>query len=138
MSRTSVVLTGLLGLVGAIMVTAFCILVMAQGWIPVILTSPLIGWGLFLFLAVFSVAEIPVMIFGMRRMAASAQARAKTVVLITNVGFAFFGAVYAAPFILLTGNLAAGAALAALSLVRFISAIIFLPAGKTNESLEGI
>ena len=127
MSRLSVVLTGLIGLVGAILFTAFCILIIVQGWIPIILTSPLIVWGLFIFLAIFSVAEIPMMIFGMRRIASSANPRAKYVTLLTNTGFTFFAAVYAAPFILLTGNIWAGTALAALSVARFIAAIVFLP-----------
>ncbi|MBN1219283.1 MAG: hypothetical protein JXM69_10175 [Anaerolineae bacterium] len=127
MSRPNIVLTGLVGLVGSVLFTAFCILVIVQGWIPIILTSPLVGWGVFLFLAIFSVAEIPVMIFGMRRIAASANPRAKYVALLTNVGFTFFASVYAAPFILLTGNVWAGAALAALSLARFIAAVVFLP-----------
>jgi hypothetical protein len=139
MTRINVVLTGLLGLIGAVIFTAFCILVMVQGWIPAILDSyPLMVWGLFLFLAVFSVAEIPVMIFGMRRMAASTHPRAKLIALVTNIGFTFFAAVYAAPFILLTGYLWAGVALAALSLARYVSAIIFLPTGQLNESLEGV
>ncbi|MBN1991306.1 MAG: hypothetical protein JW953_01275 [Anaerolineae bacterium] len=127
MTRASIVLTGLIGLIGAVILTAFCVLVMAQAWIPALLTSPLIVWVLFLFLAVFSVAEIPIMIFGIRRIAASANPRAKYVALLTNTGYNFFAAVYAAPFILLTGNLWAGAALAALSLARFVSALIFLP-----------
>jgi hypothetical protein len=80
-----------------------------------------------LFLLVFSVAEIPVMIVAIRRMAASTNPRAKYVALLVNFGYIFFGAVYAVPFILLTGWLELGTALASLSLVRFISALIYLP-----------
>jgi hypothetical protein len=127
MTRTSIALTGLVGLIGAVIVTIFCLVLVTQPWYPIIITGSLVILILFLFLALFSVAEIPVMIYGLRSIAASENPRANTIVLITTGGYTFFAAVYAAPFILLTGNLWAGAALAGLSLVRFISAITFLP-----------
>lgn len=127
MTRINIALTGLLGLIGAVVVTVFCMVVVNQVWYPTIITNSWVVLLLFLFLAVFSVAEIPVMIYGLRSIASSSNPRASTIVLITTAGYTFFAAVYAAPFILLTGNLWAGAALAGLSLVRFISAITFLP-----------
>ncbi|GAB4458592.1 MAG: hypothetical protein Kow0031_38920 [Anaerolineae bacterium] len=130
MSRSSLILSGLPGLAGAILLTAACVAVMTASLIPVLLTGPLLVWGLFLFLLTLSVLEIPLMIFTMRRMAASANPRAATVVLLTNMAYTFFAAVYAAPFILLAGStqteLGAGIALAALSFVRFISSLVFL------------
>jgi len=66
------------------------------------------------------------MIFGIRRITASANPRAKYVALLVIAGYVFFAAVYAAPFILLTGWLGLGVALAALSLVRFITALVYL------------
>jgi hypothetical protein len=126
MSRNSLILTGLVGLAGAVVITALCMAVMMWELIPVLVTPSLYVWAIFLFLLVFSVSEIPVMIIGMRRIAASANPKARYVALLVNCGYVFFGAVYAAPFILLTGRLGLGAALAALSLVRFISAIIYL------------
>jgi hypothetical protein len=130
MKRNSVIITGSIGLAGAIMLTALCLFIMARGWIPALLTNPTYVWGLFLFLAAFSVAEIPMMIFGMRRIAAGTNSKAKYLALLTNTGYTFFAAVYATPFILLTGYLWAGATMAALSVARFISAIIFLPDEK--------
>jgi hypothetical protein len=130
MKRNSIVLTGLIGLFGAVVLTVFCLYIMAQGWIPTLLTNPTHVWGLFLFLAAFSVAEIPIMIFGIRRIAASANPKAKYVALLTTTGYTFFAAVYATPFILLTGYLWSGVAMAALSVARFISAVIFLPSEK--------
>ena len=127
MSRNSIILTGLIGLVGAVILTALCLLLMVWKTIPVLVTSPIYVWGLWLFLLGFSLAEIPIMIFGIRRIAASANPRAKYVALLVNSGYPFFGAVYAAPFILLTGRLGLGTALATLSFVRFASAVIFLP-----------
>lgn len=126
MSRNSLILTGLIGLIAALVLTALCFAVMRWEWIPVLVTDSIYGWAIFLFLLVFSVSEIPVMIIGMRRIAASANPKAKYLVLLLNCGYVFFGAVYAVPYILLTGGLALGAGLASLSLVRFISALIYL------------
>ena len=82
------------------------------------------------FLLLFSVVEIPVMIYSMRRIAASPNPKAMYAALITNAGYTFFAAVYAAPFILLAGQstveLTAGAMMGALSFVRFISSMVFL------------
>ena len=72
-------------------------------------------------------AEIPVMVFAIRRIAASDNPKAKYMALLANVGYTFFGAVYAAPFILLTGRLGLGTAMAALCFARFLSAVIFIP-----------
>ncbi len=134
MSRSGLIFSGLLGLAGAILLTAACVAVMVAGLIPALLNRPLLVWGLFLFLLTLSVLEIPLMVFTMRRMATSGNPRAETVVLLTNMAYTFFAAVYAAPFILLTGatqlELGAGIALASLSLVRFISSLVFLRNGN--------
>lgn len=130
MSRNSIFLTGLVGLVGAVILTALCFFIVTVEWIPILVVEPIYVWGLFLFLATFSVAEIPVMIISIRRIAASVNPKAKYVALFTSAGYSFFAAVYATPFILLTGRLWPGVALAALSLARFISAVVFLPNEK--------
>ncbi|MFN8459495.1 MAG: hypothetical protein U0401_33405 [Anaerolineae bacterium] len=127
MSRNHIILTGLVGLVGAVLVTALCLLVMVWQFIPPLVTDTGYALGLLLFLLFFSLSEVPVMIVGMRRIAASANPKAKYIALLVNTGYVLFGAVYAAPFILLTGWLGTGAALAALSLIRFVSALIYLP-----------
>jgi hypothetical protein len=130
MVRGSILSSGLLGLAGAILLTAGCVAGATSGLIPVLLSDPLLVWGLYLFLLTISVLEIPLMIFTMQRMAASPNPRAGTLVWLTNVAYTFFAAVYAAPFILLAGasqlELGAGIGLAALSLGRFISSLVFL------------
>ncbi len=126
MSRNRVILTGLVGLIAAVLVTALCFVVMRWEWVPVLITGTIYGWVVFLFLLVFSVSEIPVMIVGMRRIAASANSKARYLALLLNCGYVFFGAVYAVPYILLTGGLVLGALLASLSLVRFITSLIYL------------
>jgi hypothetical protein len=88
-----------------------------------------------LFLLFFSLAEIPVMIFALRRMQTSANPRARYVVWVTNFGYTLFAAIYAAPFILLAGysrlTLIAGVLMSALGLIRFLTAIIFVPKSKS-------
>jgi hypothetical protein len=134
MTRTSVVWTGIVGLSGALILTALSLFIMLSGWLPPLLSQPIFVWGLFVFLLFFTLAEIPVMIFGMRRIAASPNPRAKHVALLTNVGFTFFAAVYAVPFILLAGHtpprLAVGLLLASMAIIRFFFSIVYLPEKK--------
>jgi hypothetical protein len=127
MSRANVVLTGLVGLIGAVGLTALCLFIMAQSWLPRLVSRSVFVWGIFLFLAFFSIIEIPLMLYAIRRIASGANPKARYIALPTNVGYVFFAAVYAAPFILLTGEVWFGVALAMLSLARLIAAIIFLP-----------
>jgi hypothetical protein len=138
MSRRSIITTGLIGLGGAVLLAAASIWVMLQGWIPPLLSQPQYVWGIFLFLLAFSLLEIPVMIFSMRRMIASINPRAKYVVMATNAGYTLFAGVYAVPFILLAGHswleLGSGALMAALSFVRFFTSMVFLPYGKQTQS----
>lgn len=126
MSRLKVTASGSIGLIGAVILTTLCLLI-ARWWLPILLSSSLLVAALFLFLIVFSIAEIPVMILGIRQIATSANPKARYLALLTTAGYVFFGAAYAAPFILLTGRVGLGVALAGLSVVRFITALIFLP-----------
>ena len=131
MTRNSLIISGTLGLAANISLTAVCIFVMASGRISPLLDHSLLISILFFFLLFFSLLEIPVMIFGMRRMLASVNPKAKYVVLVTNFGYTLFAAVYAAPFILLAGRttftLFIGALMSALGFARFITAMLFLP-----------
>ncbi|MCB0208285.1 MAG: hypothetical protein KDJ52_03080 [Anaerolineae bacterium] len=131
MTRANIIATGLMGLVGAIVVIGMSLSIVVSNWIPILLTRPIIIWTLFLVLLFFSVAEIPLMVYSMRRIAASTNPKAGYLVLLTNTGYTFFAGVYAAPFILLAGRstleLVAGVLLGSLAFVRFISTLIFLP-----------
>ena len=131
MGRKHLLTSGLLGLTGALLLTATAVAIMLQGWLPALLQPPLWVGGLFAFLLFFSLLEIPMMIFAMRKMADSPTPKAKHMVWLTNTAFTFFAAVYALPFILLAGDspltLGAGVALAALTIIRFISAMVYIP-----------
>jgi hypothetical protein len=138
MSRSNIILTGLIGVMGAIFLTALCLFVVTAGWLDPPLSQREYVLVLFLFLLFFSVLEIPVMVFALRRMLASVNPKAKYVAMVTNVAYTFFAAVYAAPFILLAGQttskLVIGVGLSALCLIRFISTVVFLPDAKQIQS----
>ncbi len=91
------------------------------------------GWIVFALFLVISVAEIPLMIFGLNRMAAGGDRRAVRLVTVTNALFVFFAAVYGAPVILLSGRVAAGLALCALGLLRLFSALAFVKLPKNSR-----
>ncbi len=74
----------------------------------------------FLFLLGISLAEIPVMLFGLRRMAHSATTPG-WMLIATYFIYVTFGAVYASVFALLTTQVVWGLVLVALCLARFVS-----------------
>ena len=128
--RSQLALSGGLGVVGgaALMGGAFFL------WQRMGIRPLVTGWATWLllgFLLTFSLAEIPVMIFGMRQMGSSDSGGRLAVV--TNAAFTLFAAVYAVPFLLLTGRVGIGVALAALSLVRLAGALWFVPGGLSME-----
>lgn len=135
-TRHNLILTGLIGLMGAVVVTVVSVVLVTSGFIPVLITRPLLVWAIFFFLLAISITEIPLMVFGMRRMAAGNHAKARYLVLVTNMAYTLFAGIYAVPFILLAGGstlaLVAGSLLGALTLVRLISAALFVPKDITT------
>jgi len=117
-------LSGALGVLGgAALIGGAVFLSQRTGFKPLVT-----GWGIWLllgFLLMFSLAEIPMMVFGLRRM--TRRASAGWLAVLTNAAFTFFAAFYAAPLILLTGRVWIGVALAGLGLVRCVSALWFVP-----------
>jgi len=128
--RSQLVLSGGLGMVGgAALMGGALFLWQRLGLKP--LVSGWATWLLLAFLLTFSLLEIPLMVFGMRQLARGI-ARGRLLYL-TTAAFTFFATVYAVPFLLLTGRVAIGAALAALSLVRLVSAWWFIPVGSSVQ-----
>lgn len=128
--RSRLALSGGLGLVGGAVLTGGALFL----WRQMVQKPLLTGWGAWLLLAFllgFSLAEIPIMIIGMRHMRGS-QAGMRLAVL-TNAAFTFFAAVYAAPFLLLTGRMGIGLALASLSLLRLAASLWCVPMGLGND-----
>ncbi len=122
--RSRLALSGLVGVAGDVVLTGGAIFLIRRAE----LTPPVAGlwtWALLGLLLLFSLAEIPLMTFGMRQMVGTPSGARLAVW--TNGAFTFFAAVYAVPFLLLTGRVGIGVAMAALCWVRFASALLFVP-----------
>ncbi len=91
--------------------------------IPILVTSPVGAGIVFALLLAVALAEMPIMIFGLRQMARSLNTP-RPALNGTFVIYVTFAAVYAAAFVLVTGQFAWGLVLAALSLVRLASGIV--------------
>jgi hypothetical protein len=125
-NRKQIITTSLLGLTGAVILTALSLLVVTTNLVTPLLTHWLIVYILFGLFFLISLAEIPLMIFAMYQMASSSNPAASKALLITNSSYVLFGAIYGVAFILLTGEFLPGLGLAALTLIRFVTAIVFL------------
>ncbi|GAB4548900.1 MAG: hypothetical protein Kow0063_43790 [Anaerolineae bacterium] len=123
-------LSGGLGLVGGAVLTGVALFLWQQ-----IIQNPLLTrgwvWLLLAFLLGFSLAEIPIMVIGMRHMLGSSAG--VRLAILTNAAFTLFAAVYAAPFLLLTGRVAIALALAGLGLVRLAVSLWFVPLDRPPD-----
>jgi len=122
--RSQLALSGLAGIAGGAALMGGALFVSQRSGLPPLVTGratlALLGFVLF-----FSLGEIPLMIYALRRLAGSVGGARPAV--LTNAAFTFFGAVYAAPFLLLTGQVDVSLALAGLCLVRLAGALWFGP-----------
>jgi hypothetical protein len=82
---------------------------------------PLFG----LIFGAISLAEIPIMVFTMRRLGVERPGN-RRIVLGMNALYVFFAAVYGVPVLLLTGSLIWGLALCGLGVVRFTFSLVFV------------
>lgn len=73
----------------------------------------------------FSLAEIPMMVFTMRRLLVE-RPENQGIVMGLNAVYILFAAVYGVPVLLLTGSVGWGLALCMLCVVRFITSLIFV------------
>lgn len=116
--KRDLILAGLVGLIVGI-----CLYLGASALstlIPTLLSLSLLVAVTFLFLLALSLVEIPMMLFGLRQMARSS-ATPRRLLAGTFAFYVMFASVYASIFVLLTGQIGWGIALAALCLVRFAS-----------------
>lgn len=129
--RSQLALSGIVGVAGgAVLMGGALFFLRRTGLAP--LVSGLGTWTLLAFLLFFSLAEIPLMLFGMRHMIGGGGSSRPVV--LTNAVFTFFAAVYAAPFLLLTGRVGIGLALAGLSLVRLVGGLWLIPHASDSPS----
>lgn len=118
--RARLLASGAAGLLVAGLATGLALMLLARdvvtppfSWLPVTLLLVVILGG-------FSVAEVPLMVFALRRLAAERRDNQVAVVGL-NAIFVAFAVVYGLPVLLLTGDLLWGLLLCGLSLVRLAS-----------------
>ncbi|HEX7588111.1 MAG TPA: hypothetical protein VF478_07340 [Anaerolineae bacterium] len=112
----ALVISGLVGLLAGTVIYSSA--GVAAQRIPILLqggAGPAIAFATFLLI---SLAEIPMMLFGLTHMVRS-QTTPRWLVIGTFMVFVMFAAVYASVFVLLTGEFAWGLVLTGISLVRF-------------------
>jgi hypothetical protein len=131
--RLRLVLSGLVGLLACGLLTATCLWLVTEHIVGILLPHRAVALLLSLVLACFSLAEIPMMLFVMRRLLVERPGN-RAFVLGLNAVFVFFAAVYGVPVLLLTGSLGLGLALCSLGLVRFGASLIFLRAPAASDS----
>jgi hypothetical protein len=91
--------------------------------VPILLRARLVVILAFVFFLVLSVIEMPLMIVALRQMARR-PGTSPRLVWATFAIFVMFAAVYAAMFVVLTGQIIWSIVLAALCLVRFASGVL--------------
>ena len=123
--RRYLLLSGLAGLLACALLAAVAAWLVAGNRVKAPLPYSTVTWLLALIFGGISLAEIPMMIFALRRLLVERKGN-RSVVLGLNALFVFFAAVYGAPVLLFTGSLAWGLALCALGLVRFVSSLLFV------------
>lgn len=123
--RTHLLLSGLAGLLAAGLLAGLATGLMATGVVEPPFSFLPLTLLLVLILGGFSVAEMPIMVFALRRLAVERRSN-YGVVLGLNVLYVSFAAVYGLPVLLLTGDLLWGLLLCALSVARLASSQLFV------------
>jgi hypothetical protein len=123
--RYNLLLSGLAGLLVCVLLAAVCTWLVTNQVVVPPLPLPLVVLLTAIIFGVFSLAEIPLMVFAMRRLATERPDN-RGVVMGLNALYVFFAAVYGLPVLLLTGSVAWGLALCALGLVRFVASLLFV------------
>lgn len=127
MSRSSrkLLLGGLGGLLCGVLVTAAAAWLIASSTIRPPLPHPPITLLLVVVLGGFSLAEIPLMIFAMRRLRSE---RSQNLAFVWGLNglYVFFAAVYGLPVLLITGSIFWGLVLCGLVFVRFVTSLVFV------------
>ncbi len=126
-NRTRLALSGLAGPAGNALLVGG-VLRLRQTWQPPFQLSTALTWAVFAFFMGLALLEIPVMLYGLKKIAAGQQPAAQTVALLGYVAFVFFPGVYALPSLLLAeaGFLWPGTLIAATSLLRLVAGTIYL------------
>jgi hypothetical protein len=132
-TRAGVLLSGAAGLVAAALLAGAAAWLVGSGRLKPLLPLPAIA---ILFAVVFgaiSLAEIPIMVFAMRRLAVE-RPENRPVVLGLNALYVSFAAVYALPLFLLCGHVVLGWVLSGLAALRLASSLLFVREGDEKAA----
>ncbi len=117
------IVPGVAGVTAGAALTAVAVWVATSHTVPRSVPTGPLTWAALSLALFFSLAELPLMIFALRRMAGAVP---HPMMVLTTAAFVFFAAFYAAPFTILTGQVVIGVALAGLCLVRLACVILFV------------
>ncbi|MGD8623632.1 MAG: hypothetical protein PVJ34_03775 [Anaerolineae bacterium] len=124
--RRNILASGFAGLLACLLLAAFATWLVTGGRVkppfPPFLPLTLV---LVAILGGFSLLEVPLMVYALRRLAIERQANHKVVVGM-NTLYVAFAAAYGLPILFITGDLTWSLALCSLSLVRFASSLLFV------------
>jgi hypothetical protein len=124
--RCKMLISGLAGLLACLLLAAISTWLVTGGRVkpplPPFLPLTLV---LVVILAGFSLAEIPLMVYALRRLTLERQSNQGAVVAVNAIYVAFASA-YGLPLLFLTGDLTWTLALCSLALVRLISSLLFV------------
>lgn len=123
--RRHLLLSGVGGLLAEGALVTIAAWLVRSGTIPALLPYPIVALLLALVLGGFSLAEVPMMVLAMRRLAAERRDNVGFV-LGLNALFVFFAAVYGVPVLLLTGNLGWGLGLCGLGIGRLAASLLLV------------
>ena len=118
--RLNLILAGIGGLLASLLLAVVSTWMVTSGMLDPPLPYRSVALLLVVVLGGVSLAEIPMMIFTMRRLAAERTDNHRVVAGL-NALYVLFAAVYGVPVSLLTGSVGWGLTLCALSLVRFVT-----------------
>ena len=124
LTRRNITLAGGVGVIAGIIAIAAIIAFRPAEWPALLAPYPIVHWAIFVFLGGISLAEMPLMIFTLRKLIADNVS--PVVILLIVVAFVFFAGVYALPNLLLTEKLWMGITLSMLIFLRWILSVIFL------------
>ncbi|MBI4786596.1 MAG: hypothetical protein HY782_06075 [Chloroflexi bacterium] len=118
--KADIAVSGAVGLV--IGGSAFLATSWLSAYLPFFIQGSLGAAITFAVLLLIALAEMPMMVVAMRNMARS-PSTPRGILLGTNAGYTAFASVYACIFVLATGQVSGGLALAALGMLRFVSGV---------------
>jgi len=123
--RRHLLLSGLGGMLACGLLLAVSMWLVSTDTLKPPLPFPVVTLLVVIVFGAFSLAEIPMMIFAMRRLALE-RPENHGVVFGINALFVFSAAIYGVPVLLLTGSTGWGLALCALGLVRLATSLAFI------------